>query len=241
MATKGKKPSLAILIDAENTSARHAGVVFKEIGNLGEATVQRIYGNFNGERLKGWRKVIQPLNIEIRQQSKKTPHKNAADIALVVEAMDLMHSGELEGYCLISSDSDFTPLAERLRDSGADVFGFGRESAPKAFRDACTRFLAIETLAALARSKGKSKAVAGSNVKREPLSKAECLICTVMKQYRKRRVWVDLNEFESYLKLQDPGFDPRTYGCTDLETLVEKIDKFLIARPKGHGTRIKRR
>jgi len=241
MAAKGRKPSLAILIDAENTSAHHANAIFSEIANLGEATVRRIYGNFNGERLKSWRKKVRPLQLDLRQQSKKTPHKNAADIALVVEAMDLMHQGGMDGYCLISSDSDFTSLAQRLRESGAKVFGFGNGSAPIALRKACTCFIAIETLPTKVQSNKNTKAVADCNSKTEPLSKAERLICTVMAQTWKRRMWVDLNEFERRLKLHAADFDPRTYGCADLETLVEKIDKFDFARPQGKGVRIKRR
>ena len=114
-----------MLIDADNTSARYAHALFDEIVKLGEANVRRIYGDFSGSRLSGWDGAIQSLAILQHQQRSNTTGKNAADIALVIDAMDLMHKGRLDGFCLVSSDSDFTRLAQRLREDGLVVFGFG--------------------------------------------------------------------------------------------------------------------
>jgi len=179
MPNDGRSPHLAILIDADNTSADYARPIFEEIAKLGEANVRRIYGDFAGERLKGWRKVMQPLAIVPQQQFNYTTGKNAADITLVIDAMDLMHRGGLDGFCLVSSDSDFTRLAQRLREDGAEVFGFGARKTPEAFRNACTRFIYIENLMDTVEGKGKTTAPPTA-AKKEPLSKAVPLIRKAM-------------------------------------------------------------
>ena len=130
---------MAVLIDADNTSARHAHAIFEEIVKQGESNVRRVYGDFLGTRLAGWNKQIQSLAILQHQQRSNTTGKNAADIALVIDAMDLMHKGKLDGFCLVSSDSDFTRLAQRLREDGLVVYGFGERKTPEAFRSACNR------------------------------------------------------------------------------------------------------
>ena len=146
MPNNGRSPSLAVLIDADNTTARYAEPIFAEIVKLGEANVRRIYGDFSGARLAKWNDAIGSLAILQQQQRNNTTGKNAADIALVIDAMDLMHKGSLDGFCLVSSDSDFTRLAQRLREDGLDVYGFGERKTPEAFRNACNRFIYVENL-----------------------------------------------------------------------------------------------
>jgi hypothetical protein len=116
---------LAILIDADNTSPRVADGLFEEIAKFGEASVRRIYGDFSSPRLKSWIEILQKHAIDPYQQFAYTSGKNTSDIALVIDAMDLLHTGRFDGFCLVSSDSDFTRLASRLREQGADVYGFG--------------------------------------------------------------------------------------------------------------------
>ena len=137
---------LAVLIDADNTSANWADAIFEEIATLGEASVRRIYGDFSGPHLRGWEKKLARLALIPHQQFAYTKGKNALDIALVIEAMDLMHSGRIDGFVLVSSDSDFARLASRLREQGLQVFGIGRLNTPEAFRKACKRFIFIENL-----------------------------------------------------------------------------------------------
>src|SRR5436190_22507032 len=120
-----RAPRLAVLIDADNTSARIASGLFSEIAKIGEASVRRIYGDFSGTRLKGWADVLSAHAIMAHQNFANTTGKNASDIALVIDAMDLLHSGLFDGFCLVSSDSDFTRLAARIREQGLDVYGFG--------------------------------------------------------------------------------------------------------------------
>ena len=148
-----------MLIDAENASARYARAVFEARARLGEATVRRIYGDFSNGRLKSWNAAIRSFAIVQHQQPDHVEGKNAADIALVIETMDLMYSQRLDGFCLISSDSDFTRLAQRLREGGFRVYGFGERKTPHAFRNACHRFEVL--------GKPESAPGAGSNGQRE--------------------------------------------------------------------------
>ena len=137
---------LAVLIDADNASPKIADGLFAEIAKLGEASVRRIYGDFSGTHLKGWADILAKHAIIPHQQFANTTGKNSSDIALVIDAMDLLHSGRFEGFCLVSSDSDFTRLAARIREQGVDVFGFGEQKTPESFRQACRRFVYTENL-----------------------------------------------------------------------------------------------
>jgi hypothetical protein len=146
MAEETRLPRFAILIDADNTSPRIAAGLFEEVAKFGEASVRRIYGDFSGQRLKSWAEILPKYAIDPYQQFAYTTGKNASDIALVIDAMDLLHSGRMDGFCLVSSDSDFTRLASRLREQGADVYGFGEQKTPESFRQACRRFVYTENL-----------------------------------------------------------------------------------------------
>src|SRR5882757_7083501 len=136
----------AVLIDADNTSPLIAGGLFEEVAKFGEASVRRLYGDFSGPHLKSWSEIMQKHAIDPVQQFAYTKGKNASDIMLVIDAMDLLHSKRFDGFCLVSSDSDFTRLASRLREEGADVYGFGAQKTPESFRQACRRFVYIENL-----------------------------------------------------------------------------------------------
>ena len=147
MVAQTPRPArLAVLIDAENASARIADGLFGEIAKIGEASVRRIYGDFSGTRLKGWSDILSTHAILPHQNFAYTAGKNASDIALVIDAMDLLHSGRFDGFCLVSSDSDFTRLAARIREQGIDVYGFGEQKTPESFRQACRRFFFTENL-----------------------------------------------------------------------------------------------
>ena len=158
---------LAILIDADNASAVYAHAIFDEIAKLGEANVRRIYGDFSNTRLKGWRDILQTLAIAPRQTFNNVTGKNAADIALVIDAMDLMHRSELDGFCLVSSDSDFTGLAQRLREDNKLVYGFGEKKTPEAFRNACSRFIYLENL--VEEAEEGTQAASAPTVSKEPV------------------------------------------------------------------------
>ena len=140
MVERTGRARLAVLIDGENASPRHARAVFEAAGKMGEATVRRIYGDFSNGRLASWSAAIRSHSIVTCHQAAHVRGKNAADIALTVDAMDLMYRERLDGVCLMSSDSDFTRLAQRLREGGLEVHGFGESKTPQAFRSACHRF-----------------------------------------------------------------------------------------------------
>src|SRR5882724_8016572 len=148
MPTEPRSPRLAVLIDADNASAKIVDGLFEEIAKLGEASVRRIYGDFSNPSSKSWAEQLSRYAIIPQQQFAYTSGKNASDITLVIDAMDLLHSGRFDGFCLVSSDSDFTRLAARIREQGVDVFGFGEQKTPESFRQACRRFVYTENLLA---------------------------------------------------------------------------------------------
>ena len=143
---RNDEPRLAVLIDADNTAPKWAEVIFEEIATLGEASVRRIYGDFSGPHLRNWEKKLAGLAVIPHQQFAYTKGKNSSDIALVIDAMDLMHTGRFDGFVLVSSDSDFARLASRLREQGLQVYGIGKTNTPEAFRKACKRFIFVENL-----------------------------------------------------------------------------------------------
>ena len=143
-----RAPRLAVLIDADNVPAGYAEAIFEEIAGLGEASVRRIYGDWSAQRLGGWARKVAALGLVADQQFSNTKGKNASDIGLVIAAIDFLHSGLFDGFVLVSSDSDFTRLAARIREQGLDVYGIGEKKTPEAFRMACKRFIYVENLSA---------------------------------------------------------------------------------------------
>ena len=239
MAKNGQDSSLAVLIDADNTSARYAHAIFEEIVKLGEANVRRIYGDFSNNRLAGWDSEIQSLAILQHQQRSNTTGKNAADIALVIDAMDLMHKGKLDAFCLVSSDSDFTRLAQRLREDGLQVFGFGERKTPEAFRNACNRFIYVENLIAASPDRASAAVGSGSEKKESP-KKAVTIIARAMEDSDDDG-WANLGTVGSRIQGAVPDFDPRTYGCPNLSTLVTKSGGFEVRKSTGGGIHIRRK
>src|SRR5256885_6597075 len=138
---------LAVLIDADNTSPKLITEMFEELASYGTITVKRAYGDWTSPHLNGWRSILLGNAISPRQQFAYTYGKNATDSALIIDAMDLLYSGNVDGFAIVSSDSDFTPLATRLREAGKRVIGVGGRKTPKAFVEACERFLYVEVLA----------------------------------------------------------------------------------------------
>src|SRR6516164_7240411 len=188
MAEENRLPRFAILIDANNTSPRIAAGLFEEVAKFGEASVRRIYGDFSAQRLKSWAEILPKYAIDPYQQFAYTTGKNASDIALVIDAMDLLHSGRFDGFCLVSSDSDFTRLASRLREEGADVYGFGTQKTPESFRQACRRFIYTENLPEAASS---AEEASSPNV-RQPPSAAIPILTKAIAEMETDDGWVRL-------------------------------------------------
>ena len=168
MASEPRSGRLAVLIDADNTSARIVSGLFEEIAKIGEASVRRIYGDFRA--LKGWADMLSTYAIIPQQKFAYITGKNASDITLVIDAMDLLHSGRFDGFCLVSSDSDFTRLAARIREQGMDVFGFGEQKTPESFRQACRRFIYTENLLPQARTARRGQREARTAQRRDAQS-----------------------------------------------------------------------
>src|ERR1700747_1886497 len=237
MPEESRTRRLAILIDADNTSPRIAAGLFEEVAKFGEASVRRIYGDFSGQRLKSWADILQKYAIDPYQQFAYTTGKNASDIALVIDAMDLLHSGRLDGFCLVSSDSDFTRLASRLREQGADVYGFGEQKTPESFRQACRKFIYTENLLPEAQV---STAEEGSSTKAlQPPSAAIPIVNKAMMQMETEDGWVGLGAVGQRLANIASDFDPRTYGYRKLSDLVRKTGAFDIDQPEGRAMRIR--
>jgi uncharacterized LabA/DUF88 family protein len=238
MPSEARSPRLAVLIDADNTSSKIADGLFEEIARLGEASVRRIYGDFSHPRSKGWTDVLAKHAIIPQQQFAYTSGKNASDITLVIDAMDLLHSGRFDGFCLVSSDSDFTRLAARIREQGVDVFGFGEQKTPESFRQACRRFVYTENLLATPSSNQDATATARSL---QPASAATPIIKKIINQMDSEDGWVTLGEVGKQLANLASDFDPRNYGFRKLSDLVRKTDAFDIEDQKGGAVRIRRK
>ncbi len=237
MPSEPRSARLAILIDADNASSKIADGLFEEIAKLGEASVRRIYGDFSGSRSKGWADVLAKHAIIPQQQFAYTTGKNASDITLVIDAMDLLHSGRFDGFCLVSSDSDFTRLAARIREQGVDVFGFGEQKTPESFRQACRRFIYTENLLPGAAA-NLPEAEAGVK-SLEPPSAATPILRKVIDQMESEDGWVPLGAVGNQLANLAPDFDPRTFGFRKLSDLVRKTGAFELEHPKGGTMRIR--
>jgi uncharacterized LabA/DUF88 family protein len=247
--TDPRAPRLAVLIDADNVPASYAEAIFEEIAGLGEASVRRIYGDWSAQRLGGWARKVAALGLVADQQFSNTKGKNASDIGLVIAAMDFLHSGLFDGFVLVSSDSDFTRLAARIREQGLDVYGIGEKKTPEAFRMACKRFIYVENLS----SEDTEERTPTPKVERgmmpdmpdappeprptrgpkEAPAKAIPLIIAAMRAIDTEGEWYSLGQIGQYITQGAPDFDTRTYGSAKLSDLVRKISRFEVKSGPG--------
>jgi uncharacterized LabA/DUF88 family protein len=237
MPSESRQPRLAVLIDADNASAQIVDGLFEEIATLGEASVRRIYGDFASGRLNAWIGTLSRHAIIPQQQFAYTTGKNASDITLVIDAMDLLHSGRFDGFCLVSSDSDFTRLASRIREQGVDVYGFGEQKTPASFRQACRRFIYTENL--LPGATATSSDVVPSRKPLQPTSAATDTLMKVMAQMETEDGWVLLGALGKQLANLAPDFDPRTFGFRKLNDVVRETKAFEIEQVDGRHMRVR--
>jgi hypothetical protein len=242
MENSSKPPLLAVLIDADNISAKHAEVMFEEIASLGEASIRRIYGDFSGTGVQGWTKEkLAALAIVPHQQYANTVGKNASDIALAIDAMDILHSGRFDGFVLISSDSDFTRLASRIREQGLDVYGMGMRKTPAAFVKACKRFIYVENLITETvkvtestklkpKAKTKSKKMEDSAVVPVQLDDPSKLVSRAMDAINQDDDWFALGTIGQFITAAVPDFDTRSYGKRKLSDLISTLKNFETKR-----------
>lgn len=204
---------LAVLIDADNAQASIIGDLLTEVARYGTATIKRAYGDWTTPNLNGWRETLNSLAIRPIQQFRYTTGKNATDSALIIDAMDLLHGGRVDGFCLVSSDSDFTLLATRAREAGLAVYGFGEKKTPRSFVAACDKFIYTEILRA---------PVATRAVVEAPQEPLKPLLTAAIAGAAREDGWAPLSNVGSLVVKSHPSFDPRNYGCEKLGELVSR-------------------
>lgn len=233
---------LAFLVDGDNTSAGLIGEMLAEAARYGTVEVRRVYGDWASGRLGSWRTVVQEHALVPIQQFVAVSGKNSTDSALIIDAMDILHSGRVRGFCIASSDSDFTRLATRLREGGMFVLGIGRGQTPAAFRNACNVFVATENLIppeSASAPSGGTPHRRGAGVlppeaarERRPIAEAFELIAKAFDSVAGEDGSCQLGELGNALLKLDPAFDPRTFGKAKLGDLLEAIPgKYELTRP----------
>jgi uncharacterized LabA/DUF88 family protein len=216
---------LAMLIDGDNAQASLIGKMLVEVAKYGQITVRRIYGDWTTSHMNSWKDTLNFHAIQPIQQFRYTIGKNATDSAMIIDAMDIMHSGAVDGFCLVSSDSDYTRLATRIRETGIFVMGIGEKKTPKPFVNACDVFVYTENLVDTKKKSTKSRGTkksTKSKSKQENDTDADPM--PILEQAFDMAVqedgWARLDVMGSNLYQLDPGFDPRTYGQKQLSRLV---------------------
>jgi uncharacterized LabA/DUF88 family protein len=237
------RPLLAVLIDADNTSPRYASAIFEEIAGLGEASVRRCYGDFSSQQMSGWSKVQAEHGIVPHHSPAHTVGKNSSDISLVIDAMDILHTGRFDGFVLVSSDSDFTRLASRIREQGLDVYGIGQAKTPEAFRKACKRFIFLENLSTQAPDARATKAEDTKPAAPPPiaaLTEARDVILRAMDALEGDDGWIGLGPLGQYITSANPDFDTRTWGRKKLSDLVVDLKVFETRKGAGGQVEVRR-
>ena len=213
--------AIVVLIDGDNVSHQFAASLFAEISKYGRVVVRRVYGDWSKPHLKGWMTSLQEHSVVPVQQTRYTTGKNATDGRMIIDAMDLLYRDKYDAFCLVSSDSDFTSLASRIREAGLTVYGFGEQKTPKSFVTACDRFLYFES-------------VSDEAEKRKPFGRDELHADRTLLKTLKKGVeelsddsgWVHLAPLAQYLKKNITDFDTRNYGHAKLARLLESMDEF---------------
>jgi hypothetical protein len=225
-----EKRKLAILIDGDNAQSGLVKETLAEASKYGRITIRRIYGDWTTPNMNGWKESLQDNAIQPMQQFRYTVGKNATDSAMIIDAMDILHSGVVQGFCLATSDSDYTRLATRLRESGAFVMGIGRRMTPKAFTSACDLFVFLENLVSPVE---QPSSVPKAQVQPQPTASLHDAL-PLLRQAFDLKVqddeWVYLGAIGNALRSLDPSFDHRTFGCSSLRALVASFPDFIELR-----------
>ena len=220
--------TLAVLIDADNAHPSVIDALLAEVAKYGIASVKRIYGDWTTPQLGSWKKVLLEHSIHPVQQFRYTVGKNATDSAMIIDAMDLLYTGRIDGFCLVSSDSDFTRLASRIREEGKIVYGFGEQKTPRAFVSACDKFIYTEVLTAEADSGAAVKRPTSKDLKAD--SRLVSLFRSAIDAASDDSGWAQLGAVGTNIMNQAPEFDPRNYGFKKLGELAVAIGLFEVDR-----------
>jgi len=234
-------PKLAVLIDADNAQAAVIQELLAEVSRYGTATIKRAYGDWTTTNLRGWKDVLHKMAIQPIQQFSYTTGKNATDSALIIDAMDVLHDNAVDGFCLVSSDSDFTRLATRIREAGLLVYGFGERKTPEPFVAACDKFIYTEILRTKPQEPRAEAMPASTNAKpvveTAELPALRPMIETAVDAVARDDGWAPLGPVGSQMNKNNPSFDPRNYGFAQLGKLMRKQDYLEIKEvPIGDGS-----
>jgi hypothetical protein len=246
MASAPDSTRLAVLIDGDNTTPTIIEALLAEIAKYGSATVKRAYGDWTTPNLRGWKEAINSHAIQPMQQFVYTTGKNATDSALIIDAMDLLYTGNLDGFCLVSSDSDFTKLASRLRESGKTVYAFGEPRTPRSLVAACDKFVYLDVLRSSEepeRLSEKAPAPMAPARKSTGELRSETKLLTLLREGINAASdddgWANLSGVGNYVAKQQPAFDSRNWGYAKLIDLVTAIGLFEVKRAAGQGVRVR--
>jgi uncharacterized protein (TIGR00288 family) len=227
---------IALLIDGDNAQPSLIPPILEALGHYGRCVIRRVYGDWTASNMSGWRKVEEAHAIQLVQQSRYTTGKNATDIAITIAAMEILHSGKVDAFCIVSSDSDFTPLVVRLKDEGATVIAVGKPTTPQSFVNACSVFIATDTLNNA--QKPSTKAALAKKNTGSPATPPDArpLLQKAYEMTHKTDEWVYLSELGQSLRKIDPKFKTKTYGQKALSHLVAQyLDVFEVRTEKGKG------
>lgn len=233
---------LAVLIDGDNIPSRYVKEMMAEIAKYGNPTIKRIYGDWTKPNLSKWKNMLLENAITPIQQYGYTTGKNATDSAMIIDAMDILYSEKVNGFCLVSSDSDFTRLATRLREAGMQVFGIGEKKTPEPFIVACDKFIYIEILKNLSmeNESESTKSITSEKSNIDKITpKVIKLISSTISDLADEDGWAFLGDVGNLLQKKQPNFDSRNYGFQKLTPLIKSIDKFEVEQREGSKGRFK--
>jgi uncharacterized LabA/DUF88 family protein len=246
MASAPDFTRLAVLIDGDNTTPTIIEALLAEIAKYGSATVKRAYGDWTTSNLRGWKEAVNAHAIQPMQQFAYTTGKNSTDSALIIDAMDLLYTGNLDGFCLVSSDSDFTKLASRLRESGKTVYGFGEPRTPQSLVAACDKFVYLDVLRRPEKPKepsGEDPDAAAPPRRSAKELRGDGKLVKLLREGIDASSdddgWANLGGVGSYVAKQAPDFDSRNWGYAKLVDLVTAIELFEVKRSTGQGVRVR--
>jgi uncharacterized LabA/DUF88 family protein len=232
----------AVLIDADNVSDKYIKIILDEISNDGIATYKRIYGDWTKPALAGWKGTLLEHSITPIQQYGYTTGKNATDSAMIIDAMDILYSGNVEGFCLVTSDSDFTRLAARLRESGMDVVGMGESKTPKAFISACNKFRYLDILAMGSQSIVPTEKTPSEPLGDDKMTNLETIkqaIITIVQENSDEDEWMFIGDIGNKLQKRYPDFDVRNFGFNKLTPFLKSLNLFELRTNKISGSNTK--
>ncbi len=216
----------AVLIDADNVSDKYIKGILDELSNEGIITYKRIYGDWTKPALNSWKTVLLEHSITPIQQYGYTTGKNATDSAMIIDAMDILYANNVEGFCIVSSDSDFTRLASRLRESGMSVVGMGEAKTPKAFISACNRFIYLEVLSQSEQPIERTQAIHEKGNGKDAFESIKKEIMNIVREISDDDGWAPLSTVGNILIKRKPDFDVRNYGENKLTALIRKLNAF---------------